>query len=81
MTKGYKIFCSGRNTFSVLILAALPFVISSCGELDLTPKIRDHYMGQEFFEDELFKKRPKRDPDGNVILLEKDMLINPLDDH
>tara|TARA_Y100000588_G_scaffold284292_1_gene301882 strand:- start:1238 stop:1483 length:246 start_codon:yes stop_codon:yes gene_type:complete len=81
MTKGYDICRCSRNTFSILILAALPFAISSCGELDLTPKIRDHYMGQEFFEDELFKKRPKRDPNGDVLIIEEDLPINPLDDH
>ena len=50
------------------LLGASLFPLAGCSELDLTPKLRDYYMGQQLLEPELFNEKPRRDARGDPLL-------------
>ena len=51
---------------ALLGMALMP--LAGCGQLDLMPKLRDYYMGQQFFEPDLFPEAARHDPDGEPLV-------------
>jgi len=51
---------------ALLGMALMP--LAGCGELDLMPKLRDYYMGQQLLEPELFPEATRHDPDGEPLV-------------
>lgn len=43
-------------------------LLAGCGEFDLMPKLRDYYMGQQFFEPDLFPEATRHDLDGEPLV-------------
>jgi hypothetical protein len=62
---GAKLGETMRRT-ALLGIALMP--LAGCGELDLMPKLRDYYMGQQFFEPELFSEKTLHNPDGEPLV-------------
>jgi len=57
---------TARLGMALLGMALMP--LAGCGELDLMPKLRDYYMGQQFFEPDLFPEAARHDPDGEPLV-------------